>query len=243
MLEIVFIALLSGLTTFVGVLLATCCTKTKKLASVGIGFSSGVMISISFFELFPLAISEADELLVLAVFATGFLVVWSFDFLYPHIHFIKESAKKARELKTGHMVALGLIIHDFPEGFAMATAFMVNPLAGTAVAIGIGLHNIPEEFALGIPLVMAKKKKELFWLAFLSALAEPAGALMGLALFAWVPALNPLMLAFAAGAMIFVSLDELLPLAQRYGGMDFASLGLLFGMVSYAALSSIITGF
>ena len=238
--EVLFLAALSGLTTFVGVWLATCCRDKKKHAAVGIGFSSGVMIAISFFEIMPLVNAEINELLALAVFAIGFLVVWSFDFLYPHMHFIKETREGDGSLKTSYMVALGLIIHDFPEGFAMATAFMASPLAGIAIAIGIAVHNVPEEFALGMPLVMARKKKELYTLAALSALAEPAGAVLGLALFALAPALNPLMLAFAAGAMVFVSLDELIPLAKKHGGMHLASLGLLFGLIGYSALSILL---
>ncbi|MFC2174864.1 ZIP family metal transporter [archaeon] len=240
MLEVLIIAFLSGLTTFIGVWLAKVFTNLKRLAAIGIGFSSGVMMAISFFEIMPMVNAQVHELLTLSVFSIGFLIVWSFDFLYPHMHFIKESCKEDECLKTSYMVALGLIIHDFPEGFAMAVAFMVNPAAGIAIAIGIALHNIPEEFALGVPLIIAHKKKELFKLAALSALAEPAGALLGLAFFAAIPGLNPLMLAFAAGAMVFVALDELIPLAKKHGGMQFASLGLLFGIVAYSTLSFLL---
>ncbi|MCK4327050.1 MAG: ZIP family metal transporter [Candidatus Diapherotrites archaeon] len=237
MLEIITLATLSGLTTFIGVWLATVIKKNKTLISIGIGFSSGVMIAISFLELMPMAMALAPGMLVLAAFSAGFGIVWLFDYFLPHMHFIKEAGKMGAAMKTGYLVTFGIIIHDFPEGFAMATAFVVNPLAGILVAIAIAIHNIPEEFALGVPLVLMGKKKLLYKLALVSALAEPAGAAIGLFLFSAWPALNPLMLAFAAGAMVFVSIDELLPLAQKYGGFSHASLGLLFGIVTYAVLA------
>ena len=236
-LEIIGIAFLSGLTTLIGVWLATRIKERKRLIFIGIGFSSGVMLAISFLQLFPLALESAASLVVLGAFSAGFMLVWLFDFFLPHTHFMREKGYKLSLMRVSYLVAFGIMIHDFPEGFAMATTYAVKASTGVLIAIGVALHNIPEGFALGIPLALTGEKKTLYKLAFVSALAEPAGALLGVLLLFSVPSLGPLFMAFAAGAMVFVALDELLPLAQKYGKLNHASLGLLLGIITYMVLS------
>lgn len=240
MLEIILIAFLSGLTTFLGVWLAFKLKERKNLIAVGIGFSAGVMLAVSFLELMPAAFQLMNALWVIAAFALGFALVLLFDSLLPHTHFIPEKGKMGRLVRASYLVAFGILIHDFPEGLAMASAYSWQAWTGILIAIAVAFHNIPEEFALSMPLVLMKKKKTLFKLALASALAEPLGAIFGVALFSAVSAINPWLMAFAAGAMVFVLLDELIPLARTYGRENLCSLGVLLGFLLYAFLTSFI---
>lgn len=240
MIEIIVIALLSGLTTFIGVWLALRCTKRKKGIALGIGFSVGIMLAISFLELLTECLASMGVLEVVAAFAAGFIVVMAFDVFFPHQHFIKEKGRHGMLLKVGYMVALGMIIHDFPEGFAMASTYSVSAASGILVAIGIAVHNIPEEFALGVPLAIEKNHSLLWKMALVSALAEPLGAAVGVAFVALVPGVAPMLMAFAAGAMVFVCIDELLPLATKYYSVTHTSAGVFLGILSYMVLGAFV---
>ena len=143
-------------------------------------------------------------------------------------------------LKTAYLVAFGLILHDVPEGFAMANSYIASPSMGILVALAIALHNIPEEFAMAVPIVTIKKKRFLYIAAFLSGLAEPLGAIIGLVAVHFHPIFNPLFMAFAAGAMIFVSVHELLPMARRYQKFHLFILGMVVSIFTYALLSMVI---
>jgi ZIP family zinc transporter len=136
----------------------------------------------------------------------------------------------------------GLILHDVPEGFAMANAYVASPSLGVLVAVAIALHNLPEEFAMSVPLVLLKSKRALFGAAVLSALAEPVGAVIGLAAVGIAPALNAHFLAFAAGAMLFVSAHELIPMAKRYGHLGSFILGALVSVLVYLGLAALMAG-
>jgi ZIP family zinc transporter len=140
------------------------------------------------------------------------------------------------ELRAAYLVVFGLILHDVPEGFAMANAFLASPSLGLLVAVAIALHNIPEEFAMAMPAVATKNRPLLIKAACLSGLAEPAGAVIGLFAVHLNPALNPSLMAFAAGAMVVVSLVELVPMAKKYGKMGSFALGVAGSVVIYMAL-------
>jgi len=196
------------------------------------------MIAISFLELLATALTMIDELFVVFAFALGFVLVLIVDVRLPHMHLIEEKGFSGRLIRISYLVAIGIIIHDFPEGFAMASSFWVEVKLGLLVALGIGIHNIPEEFALAVPLVLTKKTKLLLEFLVLSALAEPLGAIFGIALSSFIPQFNALLLAFAAGAMVFVSVDELVPLAYEHDGMHYFAIGLITGITSFLVLST-----
>jgi ZIP family zinc transporter len=121
----------------------------------------------------------------------------------------------------------------------MANAYVASPSLGVLVALAIALHNLPEELAMSVPALSLRSKKFLFGAAALSALAEPAGAILGLVAVGVAPAFNAHFMAFAAGAMIFVSLHELVPMARRYHHPGFSVLGGLLGAVVYASLVAV----
>ena len=167
-------------------------------------------------------------------------MIGSLNFIIPHIHLTRERKAIRRELKAAYLIAFGLILHDFPEGFAMANSYIYSPSLGVLIALAIAVHNIPEEFAMAVPIVLVKKKSFLFRAAFLSGLAEPAGAVIGLFAADLMPALTPLFMSFAAGAMIFVSLHELLPMAIKYRHTALLVLGLILSVLVYIALKLLI---
>ena len=236
---VILLSLLSVVTTLIGVGLALYFKKSEKGIAIGIGFSAGIMLVISFFELLPEAAKASGFIPTLTALILGILLIFSLNFIIPHIHYTKEKGKLPWQVKTAYLVALGLILHDFPEGFAMANSYIYAPALGILVAISIAIHNIPEEFAMAVPLVIAKKKKALINLAILSGLAEPLGAVFGLFAVSVAPSLNPLFMAFAAGAMIFVSIHELYPMAQKYKKLSYFALGSGFSLLVYFGLSLI----
>lgn len=238
---IIILAFLSGLTTLIGVALALIFKKSVRGVTAGIGFSFGIMVLISMLELVPESINSLGIIKTLiTVFAGGFLI-GILNFIIPHTHLIEEKGKiKSGLLKTAYLIAFGLILHDFPEGFAMANSYIYSPNLGLLIALAIAIHNIPEEFAMAIPLVLLKKRGLLFKMAFLSGLAEPAGALLGLTAVHFAPRLNPYFMSFAAGAMLFISIHELLPMAKKYKNMPFFILGITLSTIVYLGLIKII---
>jgi len=235
--SVILLSLLSALTTAIGLLLAFYFKKKSNLIAIGIGFSAGIMLIISFFELIPESIKASSVISATIVLILGIIFVYSLNYIIPHIHYTKEKGQLHWQIKTAYLVALGLILHDFPEGFAMANSYIHAPSLGILVSVSIAIHNIPEEFAMAVPLVIAKKRKALINLAILSALAEPAGAVFGLLAVSVVPALNPLFMAFAAGAMIFISIHELLPMALKYKKIYLFIIGIILSIFTYLGLT------
>ena len=196
------------------------------------------MIIISFLELLATALTMMDELFVIFASALGFVFILIIDIQLPHMHLIEEKEISGHLIKISYLVAIGIMIHDFPEGFAMASSFWVEVRLGLLVALGIAIHNIPEEFALAVPLVLADKIKLLMEILVLSALAEPFGAIFGIALTLLIPEFNTFFLSFAAGVMVFVSIDELVPLAYEHNGMHYFAIGLITRITSFLVIST-----
>ena len=123
----------------------------------------------------------------------------------------------------------------------MANSYLITPSLGLLLAIGIAIHNIPEGFVMGVPASLVKRKKFVLKIAFLAAFAEPAGAIIGLFSASVIPGIIPYSLSFAAGAMIFVSLNELLPMARRYDRPRMLILGIIFSIFIYSGLSLLLS--
>jgi ZIP family zinc transporter len=240
-LAVLLLALLSVITTMVGVALAIYLGKNERAIAVGIGFSAGIMLLVSLLELIPEASSEAGMGAALLAFILGMLIVAVLHWVIPHTHLVKESGVfPGVLLRTAYLVAFGLILHDVPEGFAMANAYIASPSLGVLVALAIAIHNIPEEFAMAVPIVLVRRKRFLYLAAFLSGLAEPLGALIGLVAVHFHPKFNSLFLAFAAGAMVFVAVHELLPMARLYQKVRLFVFGALLSVLIYVLLAVLI---
>jgi len=257
--EILFafgLTMFAGLATGIGSLLAFFTSRTNtRFLSLALGFSAGVMIYVSFVEIFPKAKAElsaySGELsgywLTTAAFFSGIMLIAIIDKLIPSFenpHEIKkvEDIDKAADgkqklMRMGLFTALAIAIHNFPEGLATFIAALEDPGLGIAIAVAIAIHNIPEGIAVSVPIYYATgNKKKAFWYSFSSGLAEPVGAAIGFLIL--MPFLSPLIfgLIFAgvAGIMVFISIDELLPAAQEFGEHHLSIYGLIAGMAVMA---------
>src|SRR5690606_1239288 len=149
------------------------------------------------------------------------------DMLIPHasnpheIHGVEDMTQKKKILhRVGIMVAISIAVHNFPEGIATFTTALGKLEIAIPIAVAIAIHNVPEGIAVAVPIYHATgSKRKAFWFSFLSGLAEPLGALIAYLFLMpyWSPTLNGITLAAVAGIMIFISLDELLPTAEKYG--------------------------
>ncbi len=250
------LTLFAGLSTGIGSAIAFFAKRTNtKFLSLALGFSAGVMIYVSFIEIFVKARVALEAALgatrgywwtTIAFFAGLFLIaiidklVPSFE--NPHeIRGIEDmdeaQVKKKQLLRMGMFSALAIAIHNFPEGLATFTSALADPTLGVSIAVAIAIHNIPEGIAVSVPLYYATgSKKKAFFYSFASGLSEPIGALVGYGLFYkyFNDITFGLLFAGVAGIMVFISLDELLPTAEKYGEHHLAIYGLIAGMIVMA---------
>jgi len=143
--------------------------------------------------------------------------------------------------KTGVLVAIGIAIHNTPEGIAVGAGYAHTPAFGLFIATAITLHNIPEGIATALPLYksgMSKRRAAGF--AFLSGLTEPIGALLAVLVLTSFATLIPAALAFAGGVMVFITLDELIPVAREHGHQHFTAVGIILGAVFVFILSGVL---
>lgn len=234
---------LAGLSTTFGSALAFFIKKpTARVLSLGLGFSAGVMIAVSFLEMLPSAIEMAGEINTYLAFFGGMLVIAAIDAFLPHDYVdVGEEAGQhdfdPELLRTGKKMALGIAIHNFPEGLVTFVGTLVSVKLGILLMIAIALHNIPEGISVSLPIFFATKdRRYAFMISFLSGVAEPIGALLGALVLTQF--LNDtvlgLTLAVVSGIMIFISFDELVPVAHSHGGGQIASYGVIAGMILMA---------
>lgn len=245
------LTLFAGLATGIGSILALLTRKTNKnVLSFILGFSAGVMIYVSLVELFPEAQSllnteygeKMGYLYAFAAFLVGMLIIALIDKLIPEcgnpheIHSVENGENcghKNNLFRMGIVAAIAIAIHNFPEGIATFASALKDPLVGLPIAIAIAIHNVPEGIAVSIPIFYAtSSRKKAFFYSFLSGLAEPLGAIIGFLFLSsfFNDTVLGILLAAVAGIMVFISLDELLPSAQKYGKHHLSIYGLILGM-------------
>ncbi|KAB2875149.1 MAG: zinc permease [Pseudorhodoplanes sp.] len=239
---ILLLSLLSVVTTALGVMLALVIRGNARAVAAGIGFSTGIMVLISAVELVPEAHGSLGTAGTAAAVALGAACLWLANLLIPHAHLVREHGQAdTRLVKSVYLIVFGLILHDVPEGFAMANAYLASPSLGLLVGLAIALHNLPEEFAMALPAMTLRSRRFLVTAACLSALAEPLGAVIGIVAVALQPALGACFMAFAAGAMLFVSMHELVPMARRYRRPGWFVAGVAASLIVYRTLALLIT--
>lgn len=234
---------LAGLSTALGSLLGIFLRKPNaRFMSITLGFSAGVMIYVSFGELLQEGMEAVGFIPANIAFFGGMLLMLAVDALTPHqylaeTHRIGQRPHNGELLRAGIFCAIGIAIHNFPEGMATFAGTLQDPALGVAIATAIAIHNIPEGLAISVPVYAATgSRRKAFWWSVFSGLAEPVGAV--LAAIVLGPFLNPIVLGYVlaavAGIMVFISLDELMPIAKSYDREHDAILGGILGMIVMA---------
>lgn len=219
----------------------------RKLLDAMLGFAAGVMIAASYWSLLAPSI-EISETLGIPSFippAVGFMlggiVLWLIDQLLPHLHLglpITEAEGIKTTWQRSVLLILAITIHNIPEGMAIGVAFGAaaagipgaSLTGAVALALGIGLQNFPEGLAISAPLRREGFSRfRSWWYGQLSAIVEPLGAILGAAAVISMRQILPYALAFAAGAMIYVVIEELIPEAQSGENTDIATAGAMLG--------------
>ena len=236
-------------------------SANRKLLDASLGFTGGVMIAASFWSLLSPAIDAVEKQHELGLttlpsflppaigFFFGAFFIYFLDKKIPHLHLFKkieEAEGPKTELKKTELLVLAIAIHNIPEGLAVGVAFgaiasgldIGLTLGGAiALAIGMGLQNAPEGFAVSIPMRRAGFSRFKSWQwGQLSAIVEPIFAVIGAAIVIAIYPILPYALAFAAGAMIFIVVEEVIPESQSGGNTDIATMGLILGFVVMMAL-------
>ena len=230
--------LLAGASTGIGGVIGVLFKPNEKNLILGLSFSSGIMLGVTFLMLIPESF-KAGFLPSFIGFTLGSLVFFSLDFILPHKH-IGESKKTL--LRIGTLIALGIAIHDIPEGFAIGSGYGISESFGIAIAIAVVLHNLPEGMAIAIPFhYSGMGRPKTILIAFAAGISTLVGAL---ASFFIVNSFSVEFvyssLAFAAGAMFYITVNELIPEAQKYGHNRLVGLGVLAGIL-VAFLLTLIT--
>ncbi|MFW5913698.1 MAG: zinc transporter ZupT [Bacillota bacterium] len=253
----------AGLSTGIGSAIAFFTKRSNAtFLSVALGFSAGVMIYLSFVEIFPKALESLEVsmgefssyLWTTVAFFAGIFITMGIDRLVPDVanpHEARDVAEirdepteeelKAHEIKTfkrmGLFTALAIGFHNFPEGLATFLSALEDPTLGISIAVAVAIHNIPEGIAVSVPIFYATgSRKKAFFYSFLSGMSEPVGAIIGFFfLYAFLTeATFGLVFAAVGGVMIYIALDELLPTAEKYGRHHLVIYGVISGMALMA---------
>jgi ZIP family zinc transporter len=222
---------------------------SKRVLDTMLGFAGGVMIAASYWSLLAPAIemSEGGNVPVWLPPTVGFLMGAIFlrgiDRVLPHLHLgfpITEAEGIKTSWRRSTLLVLAITLHNIPEGLAVGVAFgavaagfpAATLPAAIALAIGIGIQNFPEGLAVSMPLRReGMSRRKSFWYGQLSGVVEPIAGVIGAATVILAKPILPYALAFAAGAMIFVVVEELVPESQRGGNTDLATMGAMIGFV------------
>jgi ZIP family zinc transporter len=219
----------------------------RKVLNGMLGFAAGVMIAASFWSLLSPAIAMAEDFgrVVWIPAVVGFLLGGAFlmgiDKLLPHLHLgleVKDAEGLPTQLQRSILLVLAITIHNIPEGLAVGVAFgalkagLPSATLGGAVALafGIGIQNFPEGTSVSVPLRReGLSRLKCFWYGQLSGIVEPAAGIIGAIAVILMRPILPYALAFAAGAMIFVVVEELIPESQQGRDTDISTIGAMLG--------------
>ncbi|HEY8489945.1 MAG TPA: ZIP family metal transporter [Dehalococcoidia bacterium] len=268
--QALLLTFLAGMSTAVGSLAVVVVPRSRSLLAQGMAFSAGAMIAVSFVELLGQAIDDVGTWSATGALLLGSLFTFGLDLLSPQLHRLGldlESghgrgpavaaleaeaagpavATRPRAVNTTRVAVvatLAVALHNFPEGFAVFAGAYQSLQLGAVLTIAIAAHNIPEGMAVAAPVLHATNDRaKAFWAGTGSGLFEPLGAVFGALLLAPVltPSLVAVMLAFVAGVMVYVSLDELLPAAREQAQEHEVALSLIVGIALMLATLAVLS--
>jgi zinc transporter, ZIP family len=235
---------IAGLGTGVGALPIFLLRRiTKNTQGVLLGFGAGVMLAATAFSLvipgLEAATNNTDSEVLAAIIVSGGILLggmflWFANRYFPHEHFFKgREGRSLSHLKRIWLFITAIAIHNFPEGLAVGVGFGGDNVAnGLALTVGIGLQNMPEGLVVALALLSEKySKREAFLISLLTGLVEPIGGLLGAGAVTIARPVLPIAMGFAAGAMLFVISDEIIPESHRLGFEKAATLGVMVGFV------------
>lgn len=235
-------------------------TFSNRVSSIIMGFASGIMIAAGFLGLLIPAIEEAETsygsfatIPVIVGFIFGGVLLFLLDKLIPHIH-INTNEEEGRRSKISKNIKffLAVTIHNIPEGlavgFALGLAFNSDPanmdvalISALTLAIGMCIQNIPEGAAISVPMLKeGVGRPKAFLYGFFSGIVEPIFGILGLLLASNIAILLPWLLAFSAGAMIYVTVDELLPSMREHGHYHFGIWAFMLGLTVMMVLELVL---
>ncbi|MBN2230823.1 MAG: ZIP family metal transporter [Candidatus Thorarchaeota archaeon] len=225
---------------------------SRRTLDLMLGFAAGVMLAASAFSLLVPAFEEQAVQIagwtgVFTIVGFGFMLgalfVYATDRFLPHEHFKKGHEGPDSKLSRVWLLVIAITIHNFPEGLAVGVSFGGDQiLTGLSVAVAIGLQNIPEGLAVAAPLVrQGYSRKYAAALALVTGLVEPIGGLLGVSVVTFAVGLLPYGLAFAAGAMVYVVGDEMVPESHSGGNERLATWGLMVGFLIMMSLDNVFT--
>lgn len=225
---------LSGLATGIGAIPVLFIRKgNPKLTDALLGFAAGVMLAATFFSLLLPALDIGGVLVTIIGMVMGGILMSLLDKITPHMHFIYGREGPSSRLGKIWLFIFAIMLHNFPEGLSVGLGFgSGNMKAGIIIATAIGLQNMPEGLAVALPLVAeGYTKGKALLIATLSGLVEPLMGLMGLFLVSLFKPILPYGLAFAAGAMLYVISEEVIPESHRRGFEKEATFSLMAGFI------------
>lgn len=219
---------------------------SRRLQRILTGFAAGVMVAASFWSLLEPSLESSESMgrLSFVPAAVGFLIgigfLLVFDMVTPHMHMNKEGEGPRSGLKRTTKLILAVTLHNIPEGMAVGVVYaniiaggsLISTAGALALAIGIAVQNFPEGAIVSMPLRgEGMSKGKTFWYGVLSGAVEPVAAVITIFAFSMVSAALPYMLAFAAGAMIYVVVEELIPEMSEGGHSNLGTIAFSFGFV------------
>lgn len=251
------LTLIAGLSTGIGSWLTFFTHRTNRsFLSFSLGLAAGVLLFVSFADIFPESQALFAEnihrgsafLWLMITFFAGISIMLLLDWVAPHhehtpdessehTHGKNDPASLIHLKRVGIMIAVAVSLHNIPEGIAIFTIGISHINLAIPILLAIVLHNIPIGISISAPIFQATgKKSKAFWIAILTGMASPFGALLAwlFLLPSWTPLLQAIVLGAVSGTMVYIALIELLPSAECYGKHTLAKIGLLSGMGTMA---------
>lgn len=222
----------------VGATLGLIGKPNPKVLLGSLAFAAAMMISLSLFELVPAALEFTSRPVVMVSFFVGIIVMLGVDRLMPHINPELMRKEKPSVKRSVAMLVIGIALHNIPEGLAIGVGFKVSAVSGIVIATGIALQDIPENIATIIPLyALTGKRLKSFLIMFSTVLFEFVGFMIGYyALKGISEEFLGMSLAAAAGFMVYISVEELLPASDMKNNPKPATIGFILGTIAVLAL-------